>query len=92
MGLAVIMKKEYIKPCLESWSNEFGDDVNITRWANANGIPILTTLPSIIQHIGEESFNDPTRIIGRTEFFNPDPKDENWDDGFVTSWSNVIAG
>ena len=90
MGLGVIMKKEYIKTCLDSWDEKFGDYVNITRWAIANEIPILTTLPSIIQHIGDDSIQDPLRTIGRTDFFDPDPVNENWDDGFVTAWSNVV--
>lgn len=89
-GLAIMMKTDYIKPCLETWDMSIGDDVNITRWAKNNDIQIITTLPSLVQHIGDESVHDTTRSIGRTYFFNPDPKHENWDDGFVTSWSNVV--
>lgn len=91
MGQAVIMKKEYIEPCLAYWKDDFSDDVNISRWANDNKIPILTTLPTIIQHIGDDSVIDPERKIGRSDFYNPDPKDENWDDGYVNALSNVIA-
>lgn len=89
-GLAVIMKTDYVKQCLDSWSNDVGDDVNITHWANENGIQIITTLPSIVQHIGDESIQDPTRGVVRTDFFNPDPKDVNWDDNYITAWSNVL--
>lgn len=89
-GLAIMMKTEYVKQCIETWDEAFCDDTNISRWAKANNIPIITTLPSLVQHIGDESIHDPTREVGRTDFFNPDPKNENWDDGFVTSWSNVV--
>lgn len=92
MGLAVIMKKEYIKPCLDYWTDDLADDVNITKWATDNGIPILTTLPSIVQHVGDTSTKGEEFEVIRTEFYDPDPKDENWDDGYVTAWSNVIAG
>lgn len=90
MGLAVIMKSEYVKPCLDFWDERFGDDVNIGRWARAYGIPVITTLPSIIQHIGDDSVNVPGRVIGRTDFFDPDPKDVDWDNDFVTNWPNVV--
>ena len=92
MGLAVIMKTEYIKPCLDSWTDDFADDVNITRWAKENDIPILTTLPSIVQHGDYASTKGVEFEQIQTDFFNPDPKDENWDDGYVTAWSNVVAG
>lgn len=91
MGQAVIMKSEYVSQCLAYWSDDLSDDANIGRWANDHQIPILTTLPCIVQHIGDDSVIDPERKIGRSDFYNPDPKDENWDDAYVTAFSNVKA-
>ena len=84
------MKTEYVKPCLESWSEELGDDTNINRWASKNGIGVLTTLPATIQHIGDDSMHDKSRSIGRTDFYQKNPLSANWYDGYVMSWTNIV--
>lgn len=40
-------------------------------------IPILTTIPAIIQHIGDVSVIDPSKPIRRTQYFERDPV-ANW--------------
>lgn len=90
-GCAIIMKTEYVLPCVGSWKqNAKGDDTSIQEWANQNGIPIITTVPAIVQHIGDVSFFDSSRSIGRTPHFEKNPCNVNWDDPYVTSWTNII--
>lgn len=89
-GAAIMMPAQYVKPCLDFWDHKIrGDDTNITRWAKANNITILTTLPSIIQHLDCVSIFDPLRNLGGTEFFEPDPSYLNWDDDYYTPWTNI---
>lgn len=90
-GAAIMMRAEYVKPCLAFWKDErIGDDTNIQAWAKHEGIQILTTLPATLNHIGFVSVHDPSRSLGGTEFFRADPSDANWDDPYVTPWTNVV--
>lgn len=90
-GPGIIMKTEYVKPCLDSWSRDVrGDDVNIQLWAKRNGIQIITTIPSLIQHIGEVSVFDQSRSLGSTQFFCDDPADVDWESEYVTPWTNLV--
>lgn len=89
-GAGILMRADYIEPCLASWHSEGGDDANIQRWAEREGIQVLTTLPAILNHIGFVSIHDPSRSLGCTEFFRADPSDANWDDPYVTPWTNVV--
>jgi len=91
-GCGVIMRTEYVSPCLNRWTddNALGDDTNIQRWARENSVGVLTTIPSLIQHIGDVSVFLPGRVIGRTKYFEKDPKNVDWDNGYVTPWTNII--
>ena len=90
-GLATIMPTKFVKPCIDSWRDDIrGDDTNIQMWAKANDIPIITTLPSIVQHIGDDSVFDSSRRIGRTIYYSEDPSYMDWDNRYVTSWTNII--
>lgn len=90
-GCGIIMRTEYVKPCVESWSPTInGDDTNIKRWADQNGIGIITTIPATIQHIGDESVFDKSRSIGRTDFFKKNPLEANWYNGYTMSWTNLV--
>jgi len=91
IGMGIIMKKEYVEPCLASWKSDLSDDVNITNWAHDESITILTTLPSTIQHIGDDSVIDSDRKVGRTDFFKKNLSDIAWDNDFINSWSNVVS-
>ena len=90
-GCGIIMKREYIYPCVLSWSDElYGDDVNIQAWAKRNLIGIITTIPSLIQHIGIQSVFDNSRSIGSFWDFREDPSEVDWDNKYVTNWANII--
>ena len=90
-GPGIIMKTDYVKPCVESWLDELpGDDTNIQKWAADNGISIVTTVPCILQHVGAISVYDPTRSLGESRYYDKDPSYVNWDTSYVTSWTNII--
>lgn len=54
-----------------------GEDLVIGWFAKDNKIPILTTIPSLVQHIGDVSILDPSKPIRRTQYFERDPV-ANW--------------
>ena len=89
-GVGIIMPTKYARPCVESWvPNAICDDRSIEQWAKRNQIPIITTLPAILQHIGDLSFFNPGRLPIRTDFFEKEPV-ADWDSTYVTSWTNLI--
>ena len=91
-GCGIIMRTEWVEPCIRSWPPDAkGDDSNIQRWAEKQHIKILTTLPALIQHIGDVSVCDPTRSLGRTPYFDMNPANVNWDSTYVTNWANIIT-
>ena len=89
-GPAVLMPSRYIFPCLITWdSKRRGDDVQIQIWAHDNGIRLLTTIPCIVQHIGEQSVFQPGRNLGGTDFFTEDPSDIDWRSTYISRWRNI---
>lgn len=54
-----------------------GEDLVIGWFARDNEIPILTTIPAIVQHIGDVSIIDPSKPIRRTQYFERAPV-ANW--------------
>ena len=85
------MPKEFVEPCLSFWDDGVNsDDTNITRWAKETNTRIITMIPSIIQHLDGQSYFDPSRNLGGTDFFSSDPSGFNWDDDYYTPWTNVI--
>ena len=90
-GCGIMMRTEYVKPCIYSWHPDAkGDDTSIQAWAEKQRIKILTTLPALIQHVGDVSVCDPTRVLGRTPYFDKNPTNVDWDSKYVTSWTNII--
>lgn len=90
-GCGIIMRTEWVLPCVESWRpGTKGDDTAIQAWAERQNIKILTTLPSLIQHVGDVSVCDPSRVLGRTPYFSKSPVDVNWDSKYVTPYTNII--
>lgn len=86
----IIMRTEWIQPCVDSWRDNIrGDDANIVLWARANNIQILATIPQIIQHLGDVSVFDKSRSMGRSEFYSKYPTEANWSNSFVTQACNV---
>lgn len=87
---AIVMKTEYVEPCLAAWKDEYrGDDININKWATANDIEMLTTVPALVQHIGDESVFDRTRSMGRSEFYRKQPTEAHWEKTSVIHWENI---
>lgn len=79
-GCGVIMPTKYAKPCWDSIPEDaLCDDTSINAWAKDNGISVITTLPAILQHIGNISVMDITRILRYTVFFDRDPQWADWD-------------
>ena len=82
-GCGVIMPVQYIKPCFNYIQSEFNDkiedDKGIREWAEYAGIDIITTIPALIQHIGDRSILNKYRPIQRTYYFEKDP---------IADWSN----
>lgn len=89
-GAGIIMPAKYVKPCVESWREDIsGDDANIDVWAKSNGIQMITTIPSLIQHLDFKSVFDPTRSLGGTEFYEENPYKVNWRETYLESWTNI---
>ena len=90
-GCGIIMKSDWVEDCISSWSNDIkGDDTNIQKWADSVGIPILTTIPAILQHKDYDSVFNSERKLGGTVFYSKNPTGVNWRNGYVNCWTNVI--
>lgn len=90
-GCGIIMPTEFIEPCIGSWTEaDTEDDVSINRWAKENGIPVITTLPPLIQHLGDDSVVRPGNAIRRSPHFQKKPE-ANWDKNLLHSWTNFIG-
>lgn len=79
----IIMPIKYIKPCFdwikETFNDEMPDDISINLWADANHIKVITTIPALIQHIGDDSIICPNCFIRRTVYYRKNP---------VADWGN----
>ena len=82
-GCGIMMPVEYIEPCFsyikDRFNDECPDDFAIQSWADANRIQILTTIPALLQHIGDESIANKGCFIRRTVYYENNP---------VSDWSN----
>ena len=80
-GCAIMMPVEYIKPCFEYvkavFDDNCADDEGIQAWADHNNIPIITTIPSLVQHIGDISIANKGCQIRRTVYYEERPT-ANW--------------
>lgn len=80
-GCAIIMPVQYIKPCFEYVKDRFNDvcadDEGIQAYADSHGIGMLTTIPAIIQHIGDISIANVGCFIRRTVYYQNKPM-ANW--------------
>lgn len=76
-GCAIMMPVEYIQPCFTYVKDRFNDicadDEGIQAWADANDIEILTTIPALIQHIGDDSIANKGCFIRRTVYYEKNP-------------------
>jgi len=80
-GCAIMMPVEYIEPCFdyvkERFNDECLDDWGIQQWAESAGIEILTTVPALVQHIGDTSIANKGCFIRRTVYYQSNPV-ANW--------------
>ncbi len=82
-GAGIIMPIKYIKPCFDyidlccKFSDNSPDDEAIQEWLDLNNIPIITTIPAILQHIGDNSIVTKNAPIRRTVYFEEKPV-ANW--------------
>lgn len=80
-GCAIMMPKDVAIECME-YTNNYYPDIKFesrafTQFARERGIPIITTLPGLVQHIGDESLVDQSLPIRRTTRFEKYP-DADW--------------
>ena len=87
-GCGFILPYEYIQQYLcytdKHYNDEgFYEDKAWFDWAKENNITILNTIPSLIQHLGDESliFKDKT-LIRRTKFYKENPQ-ANWNSKLI---------
>ena len=80
----IIIPVKYIEGCFkwiyEVYHDNIADDTGIKAWANAHKIDIITTIPSLIQHIGDDSIISPKCPIRRTVYYEKNP---------IADWSNL---
>lgn len=85
----IMMPVEYIQPCFDYISEYFGenvdDDYAIQEWARHTGIRILTTIPALVQHIGDESIANKGAPIRRTVYYQKNPQ-ANWSSKKILHW------
>lgn len=85
----IMMPIEYIQPCFDYISGHFGetvdDDYAIQKWAQYAGIRVLTTIPALIQHIGDESVANKGAGIRRTVYYQKNPQ-ANWSSKKILHW------
>ena len=82
-GACIILPKKYIKDVCEFMFSRCDkipeDDLLIWMWCSYNHIPMITTIPSLVQHIGDKSLYNPNAPIRRTQYFEKNP---------IADWSN----
>ena len=80
-GCAIMMPKNVAIECMEFTSMNYPDikfeSRAFTEFARERGIPIITTLPCLVQHIGDSSLVDRSLPIRRTTRFEKYP-DADW--------------
>lgn len=88
----IMMPVEYIQPCFNYISEHFGEDVDddyaIQEWARHAGVRVLTTIPALIQHIGDESIANKGAGIRRTVYYQKNPQ-ANWSSKKVLHWREL---
>ena len=61
--------------------NKLPETIMLRIFSNDAHIPVITTIPSTVQHIGDESLIYQNAPIGRTEYFEKNP---------IADWSSKI--
>lgn len=78
-GCAVILPVSIVSDCFAWIRNNLDtenvhDAFGVQEYLELKGIPILTTVPGIIQHIGDQSLYGPGLPIRRTQRFEKNPE------------------
>jgi hypothetical protein len=85
-GAGFIFPVKYTESYLfwcQGYNNEnIAEDVAMFSWAGVKKIPILNTVPSLIQHIGDESVLLKDAPIRRTKYFQENPV-ANWESKII---------
>lgn len=76
-GCGFIFPIECIQPYLDWVPDNAIEDVALFTWAQQNKYMIVNTIPSLIQHIGDESVLVKRAPIRRTKYFQENPV-ANW--------------
>ena len=81
-GCAIMMPVEYIETCFayvkHRYNDVCADDEGIQAWAKDAGVQIITTIPALVQHIGDESIANKGCFIRRTVYYEEKPV-ANWE-------------
>lgn len=78
-GCAILMPSKYIEECFAWIDSTYLDQENIVdtqailSFVKYKKLPLLTTVPMIVQHIGDDSLFDPSLPIRRTTRFKENP-------------------
>lgn len=76
-GCAIMLPTARIGECFgwieQNCDPDIWDNAGILAWLRHCGLPIRTTMPLLVQHIGDDSLVDPTMPIRRSERFEMDP-------------------
>lgn len=77
IGIGLIIPVEYIKPCFDwikkTYDDNIADDIGIQHWAKYNNVKVITTIPSLVQHLGDDSILTPNMPIRRSKYFEKNP-------------------
>jgi hypothetical protein len=83
IGMGILMPVKYIDDCFsyikEKFDDNIADDIGIQKWAFDRGIPVISTIPSLVQHLGDVSLLDSNNPIRRSVYFEISPN---------ADWSN----
>lgn len=89
IGCGIIMPIKYINPCFnwikETYDDNIADDAAIQYWAAQNKIQVITTIPSLVQHLGDNSILTPNMSIRRSVYFSKLPPEVDWTNKEVTT-------
>lgn len=80
-GCAILMPISIVEDCFRYIDTNFDENVHesygIQCFLRNRRIPILTTMPITVQHLGDDSLYDPALPVRRTTRFEEQP-DANW--------------
>lgn len=89
-GVGYVIPSQYLVSLIDFLTYEYTetaiDDNEITKFAKLNNIRIINTLPSLVQHIGDDSLLNKESPIRRTKYFS-NHTSANWDSDILNKLS-----